>query len=298
MKKYLFFIAFTSIVVCGYSQEVKLDSKWSGQDLVINAETSGYGSYSVFLEFTNSMGYRSSCDNGSPIVLRHRGRTNICKLIYDGGSGGIPSYSYKYWQGRSDAKPDKDYPYLLPAPEGKKLRTAPFSNIETALGKTVEDSIQGVYFYCSGIDTACAMRSGTVISIKEAEKNAATDNNRILFYNLPSYCIIKVEHKDGSIAQYTFTTPVKNLLKEGDRIFTGQPIAIFVGNEENRSMGISIYYLTFTRDKDFKYRYFLPKFYTQEGQMVLKFRETYTASTTKEIIGKELSKGEKKKLNL
>lgn len=206
--------------------------------------------------------------------------------------------AYKYAQGRSDAKPDKDYPYLLPASEGKKLRTAPFRNLETALGRAVEDSIPGVYFYCPGTDTACAMRSGTVISIKEAEKNAATDDNRISFYNLSSYYIIRVEHKDGSIAQYAFTVPVKNLLKEGDRIFAGQPIATFVGNEENRGMGISIYYLTFTKDKVFKYRYLFPKYYTQEGQMELKFGETYTASTTKEIIGKELSKGEKKKLNL
>lgn len=93
MKKYLLFIVFTSIAACGYSQEVKLSSKWSGQDLVVDAETSGYGSYSVSLEFSNLIGYRSSYDNNSPIVLRHRGRTNICKLIYESGVGGSPNYS-------------------------------------------------------------------------------------------------------------------------------------------------------------------------------------------------------------
>ena len=299
MKKYLLFlIAITSTVVSGYSQEVKLNSSWSGKDLVIGAETSGYGDYSVSIKFTNLMGYRCSCDNEYPIVLRQRSQTNICKLVYESGSGGSPNYTYKYAQGRFDAKPDLDYPYLLPASEGKKLKTAPFSNIETKLGKAVEDSVLGVYFYCSGTDTICAVRSGMVISIKEAEKNAVTGNNGIpSYYNVASRCIIKVEHKDGSFAQYTFVTPVKNLLKEGDRVIAGQAIAVFDGNEENRGMGISVGHLTFTKDKDFKYRFFLPKFYTEEGQMELKFGDTYTVSTPKEIIGKELTKGEKKSLN-
>jgi len=299
MKKYLLFlIAITSTVLSSYSQEVKLNSKWSGQDLVIDSETSGYGDYSVSIKFTNLLGYRCTCDNEYPIIIRKGSQTNICKLVYISGSGGSPSYTYQYAQGRFDAKPDMDYPYLLPASEGKKLKAAPFSNIETKLGRAVEDSVLGVYFYCSGTDTASAVRSGTVISIKEAEKNAVTGNNGVSYYNAASRCIIKVEHKDGSFAQYTFVTPVKSLLKEGDRVIAGQAVAVFDGNEENRAMGISIGYLTFTKNKDFKYRFFLPKFLSQEGQMVLKFGETYTVSIPKEIIGKELTKGEKKRLNL
>jgi len=79
----------------------------------------------------------------------------------------------------------------------------------------------------------------------------------------------------------------------GSRVIAGQPIAVFTQEDSNQRLGIHIFHL----EENMKRKVIMPKFYTDSGLMQLEFRKKYVAVSSKEIIEKELTKKEKRKMN-
>lgn len=111
-------------------------------------------------------------------------------------------------------------------------------------------------------------------------------------YDRSSRNIITIEHGDGTIVRYTCITSAQTLVKLGDRIIAGQPLAVLGQEKDFPQIGISISYLT----KELKHKIIMPMFYTEKGLSELNFDEEYHSTSTRDIIEKELTKKEKKNL--
>ncbi|MFT4221906.1 M23 family metallopeptidase [Dysgonomonas sp.] len=273
--------------------QIEVTTQYRGRDVIFDANSKKYGTYTLVLEFTELRGYKSSIGNPKSII-KHGSNSSIYRLTYEGNSSTYYyRYSYTYYRGKYNSKTDINYPYLLPAATGKSLGIAQFENIKHNFGKNNTDSILGIVFNYRKIDTICAIRSGQVVEIKYSTKQRNNSEQGFVYYDKLSQNIITIEHADGSIARYVCISAVSVLPKEGDRIIAGQPIAIFTNEEEQNRMGLHLFYL----DKNLKNQVIKPKFYTEEGLIQPEFGKRYKSISTREIIEKELTKKEKKNLN-
>lgn len=292
MKEPLLLFILSAIFVIHASAQVEVTNRYKDKDVIFDANLEEYGTHTLVLKFAELQGYRNPA--GEPRAIIKRGHnSSICRLKNDGSNSGRFGYSYTYYRGIYNSKPDMDYPYLFPAATGKTLGIARFEHINTKLGKADADSILGIVFNYEGADTVCAIRSGQVVKIVYSKKER-DDSRGFVYYDELSQNVVTVEHADGSIARYVCITATNILPKEGDRIIARQPIAVFVKEEERNRMGLHLYHL----DKDLKNQVIKAQFYTADGFIQPDFGKRYESVSTKEIIEKELSKKEKKKLNL
>lgn len=260
---------------------IKVTSHAEGNNIVFDAESDKQCFYTLVLKFNNLQGYQSFQGSEATISIKPGFNGAIYKLKRDVNDKSPRfRYSYTYHPGKYDAKPVMNYPYILPATVGKELSTA----------KYIGTNISGIVFEYNGLDTICAIRSGHIIHMQ----NNQLDEKGFIYHSEYTKNTITVEHADGSFARYLCITPVRCLLEEGERIVAGQPIAVFTKEEDSQSMGIHIFHLA----KDLKYKSITPQFYTTEGLSQLNFEKKYRSTSTKEIIEKELTKKEKKLLNL
>lgn len=272
--------------------QIEVTTQYRGRDVIFDANSKKYGTYTLTMKFTELRGYRASMGD-IKIVIRQGSNNSIYRLTYEGNSSTYYRYSYTYYRGKYNSKPDINYPYLLPAATSKSLGIARLENIKHNFGKNNTDSILGIVFNYKGIDTVCAIRSGQVVQIDYSQKERTNSDQEFVYYDKSSQNIITVEHADGSIARYVCITAVDLLPKEGDRVIAGQPIAIFKTGEIQNRMGLHLFYL----DNELKNKTIFPDYYTEEGLIPLEFGKRYQSASTKEIIEKELTKKEKKKLN-
>ena len=292
MKKLLLLFILLATLYIQTSAQIEITSRSTDKGVVFDAYLEEYGTHTLVLKFTELEGYINAMRNLKVVI--ESGRNNsIYRLENDAGASTRFRYIYTYYRGKYNSKPDIDYPYLFPAATGKTLGIARFEHINTKLGKADADSILGIVFNYEGADTVCAIRSGQVVKIDHSEKER-DDSRGFVYYDKLSQNVVTIEHADGSIARYICITAANILPKEGERIIAGQPIAVFVKEEERNRMGLHLYHL----DKDLKNQVIKAQFYTAEGFIQPDFGKRYESVSTKEIIEKELSKKEKKKLNL
>lgn len=295
MKKRLFaYLIFIIIFTTQSFAQIEVTTQYRDNDVVFDASSMQYGTYTLVLKFTELRGYRGSIGD-SKVIIGQGNNSSIYRLTSEGGNSPYYRYSYTYYRGKYNSKPNLDYPYLLPATTGKSLGIARFENMNYKYGKTDNDtdSILGIVFNYRGIDTVCAIRSGQIVEIEYSKKQRSDSEQGFVYYDKLSQNIIMVEHADGSIARYVCISAVNILPKEGDRIIAGQPMAIFTKEDERNRMGLHLFHL----DRNLKNQVIHPRFYMEEGFVQPEFGKRYKSASTKEIIEKELSKKEKKKLN-
>lgn len=298
MKRKLLLYCFISILFMtqGFSQEVEVTSRYEGRNVVFDATFNGSGSYTLVLSFKELHGYKSLSGRKAIINITPPFSGNsIYKLTeIDGSRASSYRYSYQYFQGKYNVKPDLDFPYLFPVKLGENVRIFQMENLDVTLGKSVTDKILGVTFSYTGVDTIHAIRSGQVVRVEKSTRERIKPEAGVVYYDKPSRSFIEVEHKDGTIVRYVCFTSAESLPEEGERIIAGQPLAVFVKEESDRRIGVSLFYL----GKEMEYKIIIPKFYTSNGLVSLEFGKEYTGTSTEEIIEKELTKSEKKKRGL
>lgn len=276
------------------NQKVRVTTQNVNGNIVFDASVDGLGSHTLVLEFTELQGYDSPHGNIKFINLTSKSNSAIYTLKKNESSSSYSyRYTYRYNLGSIKNKQDEKYPYLLPGKEGDELRTSKVRNIEHRLGKAHSDSVLGVSFvYQNEIDTVFAMRSGYVVDVVDSERKRKTVNDAYLTYDKPSQNVTIVEHKDGTLAYYTCVTDGVNLLKPGDRVVAGQPIAVLKRAQEANRLVVKICYL----GQDLKHVHIRPYFYTDMGVKQLEYNEKYKSCINQDLIVKELSKKEKKKM--
>jgi murein DD-endopeptidase MepM/ murein hydrolase activator NlpD len=282
-KHFLLLVLLVVFTVQGYAQ-ITVTTRKENKDIVFDAMSNQYGSYTLVLRFAESSGLINEA-----IAVVKPGQNNS---VYRVSRESVPRYSCRYYPGRYNAKPDANFPYLLPVKNGEKVKTSPFGNLKELRDQPTTDSILGIVFNYAGTDTVYAMRSGQIVRTADKIRDIEKPEAGVRIYDKPSRSIVEVEHQDGTIVRYVCITSGEILLKPGDRIIAGQPIAVFTQENKTQQVGIGIFYL----EKKMKRKLVMPKFYTDSGVIQLEFGKEYVGASTKEIVGKELTKNEKKNL--
>jgi hypothetical protein len=272
--------------------QIEVTTRNEGGNIIFDVNSDKEGSYTLGLKFSELRGYKSSLGNTAIIPIKGGLNREVYKLTKEGNTTTNYRYTYTYYQGKYNAKPNMNYPYILPASEGKRLYTSHSTNIEYMIGKTDGDSILGIVFRYAEADTVCAIRSRKVVAVEHSKRDRIEPGQGVVTYDRDSQNTIIIEHADGTIVRYVCITSAQTLVKSGDRIIAGQPLAVLEEEKDFPRIAISVSYLT----KELKHKIIIPMFYTEKGLSELNFGKEYHSASTRDIIEKELTKKEKKNL--
>ena len=268
------------------------------RSITLYAESIAYADYTVRLGLTIN-GFSSTPPR---IVTVGKGRTQLTKLVPDRNNN-TPAYSYqiRYFAGVAfRKKPDTTIQYLLPGTEGNMVRVTRVDAIAKTIGTKTPDNYFGTGFMFQLEDTICATRAGTVYETYDGAVEGEK-NNQLFNSNRNK---ISIEHKDGSLSHYSLLAPIKLLVSDGDYVVPGQPLAIFNKESDKYMLLYSVNYLdekSLIPDmppvNNLYYKYLAPVFFVG-NDVTMDLEKSYTITYSKEVIGQELSKKDKKKLGI
>lgn len=294
----------TALVTC--SSETNPD-----RSISIYADCQVYGDYTLKLTFSTLTGYKSyAVNNDVAIVSISHGRKEVLKLMPEPNSAQYGfNYRYQYFAGQSLRKTPSDtgFVYLLPGTPDNVLRISKVSNIQDRLRQNAATEFFGTGFIYSAGDTICAARAGIVYEtsdeIKEGEKGQqvfVSNRNRV-----------RIQQKDGTIANYVMRAPIKLLVAPGDNVIPGQPMAIFNKESDRYELMFTLNYLdekkliaenTNRPSANPSYYLYLPTHFCvgEEGQVstLSTINQTFKVIHPKTLIAAEMSKKDRKKLGL
>jgi len=276
----------------------------------IFTESQAYGDYTVKLIFTTLNGYSAnhSLNGNVGLVTVGRGKQEVIRLTPQ-RSGGINSYQYRYeyFPGRALTKtPDSSFLYLLPSKPGHDVRISKVSSLEERLGQKRSDDFYSTGFVYKLGDTICASRGGVIYAssqeVKEGEKLTQfykSERNKI-----------SIQHKDGSISDYSILAPIQLIVSAGDNVLPGQPLAVFNKESEKYTVLLATFYLDEKKvlrennenngNRPSYITYIPTYFYFGENDKPshLELNKLYTAQTSNSIVTAEMSNRDKKKFKL
>jgi len=147
------------------------------------------------------------------------GRTNLFEISYITKGVQVKfKYEFTYIAGCAYSVPDYSFVYLLPVKEGSKARVTNFSKICPTLPGDIADQDCAIYLRAEKGDTVYAARSGYVFKVTDPSlASAAASADTIHLKSLEIY------HSDGTFGYYQILDKI--LVKSGDRVFAGQPLA-------------------------------------------------------------------------
>lgn len=252
-KKSLFAVIFSVLFFNGYSQQkikIKTEKNSFNERISFVAENNSLNTYTVYLNFLVFQGYKNSPMYNDNIVTAYPGINTVYRIerIPEIGSYHY-QFRYSYYIGKAFEKiPDTNFIYLLPASSGKLLQGSDnVVSLEERLGQNRPGSFHSYIFKFQLGDTICAARSGIVYNMaddmKEGEKKEQTYT--------ASRDRINMEQKDGTLAHYFFTAPVKILIEVGDKVTAGQPIAVFDTPSDKLHLLFSVNYLDYEKLKGY-----------------------------------------------
>lgn len=243
--------------------------------------------------------------NPNPYLFTsRRGRERILTLNKYGMSNGNIGFGYKftYTEGCHDTEPDDEIEYLLPVDEGKTTKVIPISYAGTIINQKTPEGFYALGFTTAKKDSVFASRRGTVIEVvdkfnitEEQEKGEA-----VPFY-IADRNLIRIIHEDCTIGAYKWLEKGSLLVKEGDFVEAGEPLARVASRGGNLGNGL-LFSLMYKR---FQYQgiritgeweYVHPLFRTGNGKMLkLEPHKEYVSSHPEEVITKEMSRRERRR---
>lgn len=315
MKRLLLSAAVALIVCSSQAQPIRLVLERNGDNsLGIYGSCNIYGDYTVRITLTEFAGYNCSLPLYSNIGIANVTRSDRLEVArftpQKTASQYLMRFRYTYYPGRALNKvSDPEFAYLIPARAGTEVRVMRVTSVGDFIKKikdekntTGEQNLSHAFVYHQG-DTVCAARAGIVFDYEDKE-NAET---RTELYTA-NRNRIRIEHKDGTLAQYSIPSNIKPLVGPGDFVVPGQPIAVFDKPSEKYQVYFSTYYLdekklntSYGNLTDLPNMYTaLPAYFSDGGTkgVLLNNNTLYTAKHPPENIALELTKRERKKLGL
>ena len=268
--------------------------------VTINAQSVATGTYTLKIKI-NASGFTNNYT--SPFLKTiTQGSSQICKLTPDKSASmrGL-GYNYTYFAGSAFRKPPTNFPhYILPISNGKTTKANSTIDLSAVLNDKINNLKTGQGFYFEKGDTICAARAGQIFNINDQVKQG--EGRETLYASERNQ--IKIQHGDGTIAYYTMLAPIKCLVENGDRVIPGQPIAVFNSTSARYTLLLSINYLDESKlNTDYPKDVYTPLpiyFYLNENSQSTQLidGQKYEAIRSLNIITEELSKREKKKLEI
>lgn len=308
MKKILVLVLFFGELVCFnttiFAQQHAITIKSErNQDNSIDFyyEKSVPGSYTISVELTNLINAFNS--NFEGVVNSSSGK--LFKITPIDKNKGISfTSSYTYVNGKINPKVDSLFVYTLPFQKGKIISVYESNHLyHDIFNAELPKNWKAYQFKTSTADTVFAARKGMVINIVD---HFQTDT--ISFYTTKKN-YITIEHADGSFATYTGFAHKKVLVKLGQTIYPQSPIGVikeFFKPMPN-DFSMMVYYMSKEKSKKnskdsnhklkFNHIFITPYFFTDKGAIQLEHFEKYQVAIDQNLLIKELSKSEKKKMN-
>lgn len=203
------------------------------------------------------------------------------------------------YDGRIDPKIDTALVYRMPVSTAKPvhvMRTTDVMDHVRGIDKKERKQI-GFSFKMERGDTVYAMRRGHVIRIRQQQSEPNSD---VSFTS--QNCKVKIQHPDGSFAEYGCLDKDHILVGLEDEVLPGTPIAL-AGSYDGAEYNAGVICYTAVKNPEYKTqsdrylvpRYFFPLFATTEGPLHLEGDKEYTATMNDELRLRELSKKELRK---
>ncbi|HEY4874452.1 MAG TPA: hypothetical protein VIH86_02675, partial [Puia sp.] len=261
-------------------------------------DNNSYSNHTIEFTFTELIGYRSPKGDKFRATIPARSVAfEICTIEHFIANEHRFRYSHKLYNGINVTSPDSTFTYLIPAVAGHEVTSFHVSYFGNIVGK-YKPGYYAVRFRYHAGDTICAARAGIVYEVFDnAERRTKGE-----YYNEKTHNYINIEQADGTLAHYSIASPIHLLVIEGDRVIPGQPIAVFSAEDYNYPLVFRITHLNLDSPPDEEGSYYSSvntNFYTQQNTTAtLGDSTSYIAIQPVEIVTKELSKKEIKKLGL
>lgn len=275
----------------------------------IYADCRIYGEYTVKFTFSDLAGYTFNIPVQSNVAIAgvQRGpRYEVARFTTDRSAGRFSmQYRYNYYPGKAlRSMNDTNFRYMIPASEGATVRVQAVHSLEERMGLTPSHAYHSIGFIYKKGDTICAARAGTVYAV--------SDQSEVGESKTQSYSgqrnFIHIQHKDETMAHYTLLAPIEMLVAPGDYVIPGQALAVFNKDAEKYHVLFSVDYLNEKKlyvnnalDAKPESPYItLPLLFANgdDKPIALDPRNTYITQHSRELMGLELSKKDKKKYNL
>jgi len=234
MKKIMTILIFMSLLFTNLIQAQEIEVRYESDDngeLKFIASNSTRRPYFVVMEFSNLTGSMSITPGEA--VRIEQGEKQLCTIKGVQGTQLFSSYRYKYYTSDPTAKPDPDYPYLIPVKDGLSVRTIAVNNIKTIFSKGTPANWYCIAFHTNDGDTICASRGGIVVESQDSEAGKDVSFNR-------NDNFIDILHNDGTLARYTGFEINQVFPKIGERVVASQPLGIVVPGKSNKVAGIRL----------------------------------------------------------
>lgn len=247
--------------------------------------------YSVVMNFSQLQNM-STPGGGNVTALASPGRSKVATLKPTlAGQGTNYRYSYSFAKGNVYGK-SKIYPiYLIPVPEGTRVKGILNYNIAKTLKKEEYEKYVGISFNFEKPTLIAAPRKGVIAEMK---MDYATDKESLSFSAEENY--IEIYHEDGTITKLMVLKSGSAKVEVGDLVLPGQILAESGG--ENYQQGPHVRMVNQRTEKDgldkLKYSYFSVVFATEKGNIEIKELGDFTVTHPMEVVTLELNKKELK----
>lgn len=299
MTKNFVIICFILISLSAFSQRIILNGERNTDNSYQITYTKEMpGTYCIYLNFNS---YENTIKPEHKFVVNdYSGILTVLRPIYKDKYIGL-SYTYSYRRGIPNPDFDSTFVYLLPFRNGKKLEVRFMNYLGSKLFDEEEPkNWKSFQFISDQPDTVCAVRKGLVVKVT---KDFAIDTSNVYSFSSKRNSVM-VEHKDGTFAIYQGFNGDNIFVKEGDVVLPQQALGTLIQYDKkgNYQLRFAINFLTENPNEEFvnapksRYEYLNPYFQTTDGIIKLSNRKKYECRTSADIILKELTKKEIKKL--
>lgn len=211
------------------------------------------------------------------------------------------SYNYSSLPGMCRPRIKDDYPYLIPAADGKKVKIVKIDHIRKFLRQKEKSKFYAYGFAMNVGDTVYASRGGRVCNVS----NTNPVKGKSLVYSSKA-AYVNVYHRDGTFGRYSRIDGDKIFVESGQHVNPGDPIGIVYSAKNYNSGPCVIFSLSKTDGSLMDKVGFSPNGieYISIPVMFLYNKETisylvpnidYISSHTPEVVTKEMSRRKRKK---
>lgn len=247
--------------------------------------------YSVVLNFSQLQNMTTS-GGGNVTGIASPGRSKVATLKPTlAGQGTNYRYSFSYAKGNVYGKTKIDPVYLIPVPEGTKVKGVLNYNIAETLKKEEYEKYVGISFIFDSPTSIVAPRKGVI-----AEMKMDYDSHKESLSYSADENYIEIYHEDGTITRLMVLKSGSSKVEVGDLVLPGQVLAESAGEKYQSGPHVRIVNQRTIKDgpDKFKYTFFPIVFATEEGSVEIKELSAFTVIHPEEVITMELNKKELK----
>ncbi|MFC3416013.1 peptidoglycan DD-metalloendopeptidase family protein [Algoriphagus hitonicola] len=194
-------------------------------NVIITASNTSSVPHTLQFDFSNLQNL-SPVGGGSPIGIANPGISRVATLKRENSSQ-VTNYSFRYTyiKGNIFAKRKKEPIYLIPVSAGTEVRGVSMTHIQNRLRPDQKNNDHvGVAFYLPKEVTIVAPRKGYISDMK---MDYTAGKNDLDFSRSENF--IEIYHEDGTLTQLKVLKANSQLVKIGQEVFPGDPIATSAG---------------------------------------------------------------------